>query len=162
MKRLLASAALTFAAAAFAQEAAAPAPEAPPSAEVIKQVVEFLEHGKDRGPALIDAVPCLKVDQTKGSPTQFQCLEPVTGPVSKGTTVFAWLQWYVPKDGKYEDITIQVLHGSEIRQTIDLPLSGFGRTRGWRGANLSKPGKWTFKIRKGDRELGAASVDVAG
>ena len=165
MFRTIITAIVTASALAFAQEAApAPAPPVntapPPESAMIKQVMEYLETGKDRGPALLDVIPCIKVDQTKGSPTQFTCIEPVTGKVNKGTTVFAWLQWYVPKDGKYDDVTIQVLHENEIRQTIDVPVAGFGRTRGWRGANLSKVGKWTFKVRRGDKDLGSATVDV--
>lgn len=160
--------ALLCAASTFAQEpAAAPAPAEnaapagpPPPADQIKAVVDYLENGKDRGPALLDVVPCLKVDNTKGSPTQYQCVEPVTGPVKKGTTVFAWLQWYCPKDGKYEDVTLQIFHEGTHRQTIDVPVTGFGRTRGWRGANLSKVGKWSLKVFRGTQELGGTTVDV--
>lgn len=157
---LLAAAALSSL--AFAQDAgtAAGPVEPPPSAEMIKKVVDYLENGKDRGPALLDVIPCTKVDNTKGSPTQFQCIEPVTAAVKKNTTVFAWLQWYCPKDGKYEDVQVQFLHEGQVRQTIDVPVSGFGRTRGWRGANLSKVGKWTVKVSRGDKDLGSATVDV--
>lgn len=151
---------------AFAQDggtAAAPAApaEPPPSAEMIKKVVDYLENGKDRGPALLDVIPCLKIDNTKGSPTQFQCTEPVTGPVPKNTTVYAWLQWYCPKEGKYEDVQIQFLHEGQVRNTVDVPVSGFGRTRGWRGLNMTKVGKWTIKITRGDKELGSATLDIA-
>ncbi|MFZ5440628.1 MAG: hypothetical protein ACOZQL_11515 [Myxococcota bacterium] len=159
---LLAAAVSSF---AFAQEAAPAAPtgpvEPPPPADMIKKVVDYLENGKDRGPALLDVIPCVKVDNTKGSPTQFQCIEPVNGSVKKGTTVFAWLQWYCPKDGKYEDVQVQFLHEGQVRQTIDVPVSGFGRTRGWRGANMAKVGKWTIKVSRGDKELGSTTVDVA-
>ena len=134
--------------------------EPPPSAEMIKQVVDYLENGKDRGPALLDVIPCLKIDNTKGSPTQFQCVEVATGPVKKGTTVFAWLQWYCPKEGKYEDVQIQFLHEGAVRQTVDIPVAGFGRTRGWRGNNFNKIGKWTIKVSRGDKELGSVAVDV--
>ncbi|MBL8912386.1 MAG: hypothetical protein JNM17_16965 [Archangium sp.] len=147
-----------------AQPAAAPLPGSsgpPPKPEVIKEVVDYLENGKDRGPALLDVIPCTKVDNTKGSPTQFQCIEVVSKPVAKNTTVFAWLQWYCPKDGKYEDVSIQFLHEGQVRNTVDVPVSGFGRTRGWRGANFNKVGKWTIKVMRGDKELGSATVDVA-
>lgn len=161
IRRFLLAAAALCSPLAFAQDAAPAAPvEPPPSAETIKKVVDYLENGKDRGPALLDVIACTKVDTTKGSPTQFQCIEPVTAPVKKSTTVFAWLQWYCPKDGKYEDVQVQYLHEGQVRQTIDVPVSGFGRTRGWRGANLNKVGKWTIKVSRGDKELGSATVDV--
>ncbi len=157
--------ALSFSLSAFAQDAgvaAAPAgpPEPPPSAAEIKRVQDYLENGKDRGPALLDLIPCLKVDQTAGSPTRYQCVEPVTGPVPKGTTVFAWMQWYTPKDGKYEDVKLQFFHENEVRQTIDLNVSGYGRTRSFRGQNLLKVGRWTIKLSRGETEFGAATVDV--
>ncbi|MCA2978874.1 MAG: hypothetical protein INH37_11350, partial [Myxococcaceae bacterium] len=77
--------ALAFALAlpALAQDPSAP----PPTADELKRVLDYQDNGKDRGPVLLDVVPCLKVDQTKGSPTQFTCIEPLTGPVKKGTAV---------------------------------------------------------------------------
>ena len=167
MRRSVAAAALLFATLAFAQDAgtaAAPAPtgpvEPPPSAELIKKFLDYQENGKDRGPALLDLIPCVKVDSTKGSPTQYQCIEPVGASVPKGTTVFAWLQWLCPKDGKYEDVSIQFLHEGQVRKTVDNPVVGFGRTRGWRGENFNKVGKWTIKVMRGDKELGTAAVNV--
>jgi hypothetical protein len=129
MRRFVIAASL-FASLAFAEdkkeepkkeEPAAPAGPVgpPPKADVIREVVDYLENGKDRGPALLDIVPCLKVDNTRGSPTQFQCVDPVKAAVPKNTTVFAWLQWYCPKDGKYEDVQIQFIHEGTVRQTID-------------------------------------------
>lgn len=135
--------------------------EAPPSAEQIKKFLEYQEKGAASGPVLLDLIPCVKVDSTKGSPTQFQCIEPAGTSVPKGTTVFAWLHWMVPKDGKYEDVTIQFLHEGQVRKTVDNPVVGFGRTRGWRGENFNKVGKWTIKVMRGEKELGIASVNVA-
>lgn len=173
LRRLALLAVFTLAASAFAEDkkdekAAAPAADAkapdnrpPPSAQAIRDVIDYLDNGKDRGPALLDVIPCLKVDNTKGSPTQFQCVEPITAAVPKNTTVFAWLQWYCPKDGKYEDVQIQFMHEGQVRQTIDVPVAGYGKTRGWRGANFNKVGKWTIRVSRGDKELGTATVDVA-
>jgi len=162
---------LSVATLARAQDAGVPDPgtapavaaplEPPPDAQMIKKVVDYLENGKDRGPALLDIVPCTKVDSTKGSPTQFQCVEPITKAVPKGTTVFAWLQWMCPRDGKYEDVQIQFLHEGQVRQTVDLPVAGLGRTRGWRGSTFNKIGRWTIKVSRGDKELGSATVDVS-
>jgi hypothetical protein len=160
--RFVVAASLFVSSLALAQDAGTPSGpvEPPPSAEAIKAFLDYQENGKDRGPALLDLVPCVKVDSTKGSPTQYQCIEPVGASVPKGTTVFAWLQWLCPKDGKYEDITIQFLHEGQVRKTVDNPVAGFGRTRGWRGENFNKVGKWTIKIMRGDKELGSANVNV--
>lgn len=165
-QKLIAAAALSLSFTAFAQDAGVAAPpaaplEPPPPAAEIKRVQDYLENGKDRGPALLDVIPCLKVDQTKGSPTQYQCIELVTGTVNKGTTVYAWMQWFTPKGGEYDDVRLQYFHEKEIIQTIDLALKGgFGRTRTFRGHNLTRVGRWTIKLTRGDKELGSATVDV--
>ena len=161
IRRPFLAATLIAATVASAQDAGTPAPAAPPSAEMIREVLDYQENGKDRGPALIELVPCLKVDNTKGSPTAYSCLEPVNGPVPKNTTVFAWLMWLCPKDGKYDDVVIQFLHEGQVRKTVDTPVAGIGRTRAWRGDTFSKVGKWTIKVLRGDKELGSVDVNVA-
>lgn len=161
MYRIVLAAVVSLAASALAQEAAAPAaPAQPPSADEIKRVLDYQDNGKDRGPALLDVIPCTKVDQTKGSPTQFTCIEPITAPVKKGTTVLAWVQFFCPKGGSYEDVSIQYLHEGQVRNTVDVKIEGLARTRTWRGHTLAKAGKWQIKVLRGDKELGATSVTV--
>lgn len=171
IRRLFVAVALLTASFALAQDAgtatpvAAPAAPAapvapPPTAEQIKQFLDYQEKGAAAGPVLLDLVPCTKVDSTKGSPTQYQCVEAVGATVPKGTTVFAWLQWMVPKDGKYEDVQIQFLHEGQVRKTVDNPVAGFGRTRGWRGENFNKVGKWTIKVIRGAQEFGTVDINV--
>ena len=166
IRRTLLAAALLVASFAFAQDAGVAAAAAPaftgppPTAEAIKLFLDYQEKGASAGPVLLDLVPCVKVDSTKGSPTQYLCTEPVGASVPKGTTVFAWLQWLCPRDGKYEDVSIQFLHEGQVRKTVDNPVVGFGRTRGWRGENFNKIGKWTIKVMRGDKELGSANVNV--
>jgi hypothetical protein len=167
LRRIAVAAALSVSALAAAQDAGVPAAPAappyegaPPTAEMIKKVLDYQEKGAAAGPVLLDLVPCLKVDNAKGSPTQFQCIEPVGDKVPKGTTVFAWLQWLCPKDGKYEDVQIQFLHEGQVRKTVDNPVAGFGRTRGWRGENFNKVGTWTIKVIRGAQELGSKTVNV--
>ncbi|MER2567065.1 MAG: DUF2914 domain-containing protein [Myxococcaceae bacterium] len=161
--RALFSAGVVAASLAFGQDPApaAPAGPPPPSADEIKRVMDYQDNGKDRGPALLDVVACLKVDQTKGSPTIFTCIEPVTGPVKKATTVNAWIQFFCPKGGKYEDLKVQWLLGNEVRQTTDFTVEGLARTRTWRAHTPPKPGKWTIKIVQGEgKELGSTTFTV--
>lgn len=136
------------------------AEEAAPTPEEIRRVLDYQENGKDRGPILIELVPCLKVDTTKGSPTAFNCVDPVAGPVKKGTTVNAWMAWFCPKGGAYEDITVQFLHEGQVRQTVDLKVEGLSRTRTFRSHTLGKTGTWQIKIARGDRELTTATITV--
>ena len=162
--RLIAVLAAVFATSTFAQEAAAPAaaPAPPaPTADEINKVLDYQDNGKDAGPILLKIVPCTKVDNAKG-PTQFTCIEPITGPVKKGTVVNAWVQFFCPKDGKYDDVTIQWQLDGTTRTTTDVSVAGLGRTRTWKASTLTKPGKWTIKLMRGDKELGSANVTVEG
>jgi len=136
----------------------APAPAVPTAAE-IKKVLDYQDNGKDVGPVLLDLVACNKVDQAKG-PTQFHCIEPVSGPVKKNSVVSAWLQFFCPKDGKYEDITVQYLFDGQIRNTYDVSVASLGRTRTWKSSTLGKSGKWTIKVLRGSAELATANVTV--
>ena len=139
----------------------APAPgPALPSAQEVKRVLEYHENGKDLGPVLLDLVACLKVDTTKNSPTIYNCLEPVSGPVKKGTVVAAWTSWFSPKGGTYEDLSIQFLHEGQVRSTVDLRVEGGWKTRNYRSASLTKVGTWQVKVLRGEKELGAVKVLV--
>lgn len=134
--------------------------EPPPPADEINRVLDFYFNGKDRGPALTALKACLKVDGNKDSPTRFECLEQVTGPVKKGTLVHLWTTFFVPEGGNYDDVRVQFLHGSEVRSTIDLKLDKSMRSRTWRSQGMTKTGKWTLRVMRGDKELGSTNVTV--
>jgi len=151
---------------ALSQQAApSPAPaapvEPPPPADEIKRVLDYQENGKDRGPALLELVACTKVDNTRSNDTVNTCIEPVTDPVKKGTTVFAWTLWFCPKGGRYEDVMIQFVHEGTVRNTVDVTIQGLARTRTWRGHSLTRPGTWEIKVLRGDKVLGATTVQVS-
>ncbi|MHB8879137.1 MAG: hypothetical protein ACYC8T_36015, partial [Myxococcaceae bacterium] len=133
--------------------------EVPTQAEA-KKVLEYYYHGKDKGPLLLELVACTKVDSGKNSPTKNECIEPVAGPVKKGTTVHAWTSWMVPLDGNYEDVIIQYLLDGQVRTTADVKISGGARSRTWRASTLSKAGKWDIKVLRGGTELASASITV--
>ena len=168
--KLLAVAALSsaqaFAQAPATKEAAPAAAAAPardvavPSAAEASKVLDYYYYGKDKGPLLLTLVACTKVDAAKDSPTKNECIEPVTGPVKKGTTVHAWTSWMVPEGGSYEDVVIQYIFEGQVRTTADVKLSGGYRARTWRASTLAKPGKWDIKVLRGTTELGTASVTV--
>lgn len=146
---------------AQADAGAAPKPvEPPPPADEINRVLDFYFNGKDRGPALIALKACLKVDGHKDSPTKFECLEQVSGPVKKGTLVHLWTTFFVPEGGNYDDVRVQFLHEKEVRSTIDLKLDKSMRSRTWRSQGMTKTGKWTLKVMRGDKELGSTQVTV--
>jgi hypothetical protein len=140
---------------AFAQDAGSTEP--PPPADEIKRVLDYYYNGKDRGPALVELKACLKVDSAKGSATLNECIEEVKGPVKVNQAVHAWLAWYVPKGGSYEDVSVQFLLNGEVRSTQDIKLEGEGRTRTWRTQAATKKGKWTVKVTYKGKELGSTT-----
>ncbi len=159
LHRVFAVLAVTAATFAVAQDAA-PAAPATPTADEIKRVLDYQDNGKDRGPVLLELTPCLKVDLTKGSPTQYNCVDPVGGPIKKNTTVNAWVAFFCPKGGSYDDLSIQFLHEGQVRQTADVKVEGFSRTRTFRSHQFGKPGKWQIKVLRGDKELASTNVTV--
>lgn len=152
---LLLAAAVLAPLSALAQAPAAPTPEE------IRKVSAYLNDGKDAGPILIDLTPCLTVDVKKGSPTQNDCTAEVQGKVKKGNKVYAWMKWFVPKDGKYEDVTVQWLLDGNVRATQDVSLSiaSMG-LRHYTAQNAAKEGSWEIKVSRGGKELGSAKFEV--
>lgn len=150
--RSLVAALLFVSSASFAAE--------PPTAAELKRFLDYEENGKDLGPVLLEAVACLKVDTTKGSPTAFTCVEPVTGPVKKGTVVHLWTLWFCPKGGKYEDITVQFSADGKPQAAQPVSIEGQGRTRNWKAQGMKSAGKWTAAVSRGGKELAQVAITV--
>jgi hypothetical protein len=143
-----------------AEKPAQPA-QPPPPADEIKRVLDYYYYGKDRGPALVELKACLKVDSVgKDANSKNECIEPVTGTVKKDTTVHGWTMWYLPEGANYDTVSMQFLHGDDVRSTVDLKLNTVGRTRTWRSSAVTKKGKWTIKVKDGSKELGSTSFTV--
>lgn len=138
----------------------ADAPPAP-SPEELKKVIDYYNNGKDAGPILAEIKPCITVDTKKGSPTQWDCTEPVSGKVKKGTPVNAWMNFLVPKEAKYEDLSVQWSVDGVVRTTQDLSLknSAVG-ARTYLVSTINKPGKWEIKVLQGTKELGKAVFEA--
>ena len=132
-----------------------------PSGEEVKKVIEYFNIGKDQGPILAELKPCLTVDSKKGSATIWDCTEPVAGKVKKGATVHAWMNWLVPKDSKYDDLTIKWIFDGDTRNATDLSLTSAAiGARYFKSHTVDKVGKWEIKIVRGGKELGTAKFEV--
>lgn len=159
MLRLTASAVFFFNLAALAQDAGTAGPAAPPPpADEVRRVLDYYFNGKDRGPTLVELHACLKVDSAKDSPTRFECVEEVKGPVKVNTMVHAWTMWFLPKGANYDDVTVQFAHEGTVRSTIDVKLDTEMRARTWRSQNLTKKGKWTISVVRAGAVLGTTTV----
>ncbi len=140
---------------------AARAQSADPTPEEIRKVNEYFQNGKDKGPILAEVKACMAIDTKKDSPTIWDCSEEATGKVKKNAVVNAWMNWLVPKDGKYDDVMIQYLHEGTVRTTLDLTLSTPStRARLYKAATANKSGKWEIKVLRGGKELGSAKFEV--
>jgi hypothetical protein len=147
-----------------AAESPVPPQVADITADEAKRVTDYLANGKDKGPLLVELVACLSIDAKKGSPTLWECTEPVSGPVKKGATVHGWTSWLLPKDGKWDDVAVQYVFEGQPRNTFDLTLDGtawgVARARSFKSASLTKSGKWEIKILRGTKELKSVTVQV--
>ena len=112
MKPLFAIAALALAVTARAEA---------PTADEINKVYDYFKTGKDTGPVLLELEPCLKAGKKPGD-DHMSCLEEVTGPVKKGTAVSAWMRWFAPQGGKYEDLSVQFVLAGEVKSTKDFSV----------------------------------------
>lgn len=134
--------------------------EGQPTPEEIAKVMGYFQGGKGQGPVLTDFKACLTIDNRKDSPTRFECLEPVSGAVKKGTVVHAWTSWFVPQDDKYDDITVQFVHEGSVRATQDILVTTAYRTRSYKTLTLSKPGRWEIKLMRAGSLLATSEILV--
>jgi hypothetical protein len=154
--------AMTCATSAFAQEAA-PAPALPtppqPSADEIRRVTQYYLNGVAGGPVLLDFLLCTKV--VKGADSKLICESEYGATAKKGDAVSAFLRFFAPKGGKYEDLRVKFVHNGELRKMDDLTV-----TESWTGSatyktvSLSKPGSWEIQVTRGDVVLGSKTLTV--
>lgn len=133
----------------------------PPDAEAVRRVWHHFYSGQGRPPILVEAKACLKINTEKGTPGRFTCALPVSGPVPRGSLVYAWMSWLVPLGDADDQAIVQFIHEGTVRTTKDIRLRGGGlKTRFWKGARLYKLGTWEIVIRRGDEELKVMTVVV--
>lgn len=154
-KLALALVVTAFALPAFAQEAA----PAAPTAEEIKRVTEYFLKGKDVGPVLMDFIPCKKTG--KNADGKLMCEEPLGATAKKGDPLIAFVKFFVPKGGKYEDLKIKFLLNGEVRSTSDFTLTeAFSGYSNYKQTTASKPGTWEMHVLRGETLLQTAKITV--
>ncbi len=159
---LVVAASLVFAASVAAQDAA-PAPAAPPppapTADEINRVTAYYLGGKDGGPVLIEFSLCSAIG--KNDQGKLACDGPMAGTAKKGDVLNAFVKFFAPKGGKYEDLKVKFLHNGEVRSTSDFTV-----TESWTGysnykrTTLSKPGTWDIEVLRGETVLSKKSITV--
>jgi hypothetical protein len=141
-----------------AMPAPMPTPPAPSAAE-IKRVTDYYVHGVEGGPVLLDFQLCTKV--SKGADNKLFCESEFGATTKKGAAVSAFLRFFAPKGGKYEDVRVKFVHNGELRKMDDITV-----TESWTGSStyktaaLSKPGAWEIQVTRGDVVLASKTIQV--
>jgi hypothetical protein len=163
--------ALCVSSAAFAQAPPAPPAGAPgeaevtpplppppaPTADEINKVTAYYLRGKDGGPILIEFKLCGTIGKTPEG--KMACDDELGDTVAKGEPVNAFVRFFAPKGGKYEDLKVKFLFNGEVRSTSDFTV-----TESWTGyANykrtaVTKAGTWDVEVLRGDKVLAKKSI----
>jgi hypothetical protein len=153
------------------EQATPPAPAPPPAApaassttpaptrDEILRVVEYFDRGKGQGPVLLELTPCLKIDKPEGERKK-RCVEPITAKVQKRTTAYVFLRFLVPRDDRYDDITVEWTRDGEVVGTSAVSVATSWSYGVWKARALTRAGKWTVSVRRGDAVLDKADIIV--
>jgi hypothetical protein len=163
MIRIVTIAAL-FTTAALAQApAAAPAPsnEPPPPAptsDEVNKVIAYYNRGAAAGPVLMEFSLCTKAERVEG---RLACIEKLPPKIKKGDTIIAYVKFFAPKGGKYEDIKVKFMLDGEVRSTSDMSVTeAFSGYANYKQSTASKAGKWEIQVLRGEKVVGTQSVQV--
>lgn len=135
--------------------AAAP-PEAPSAAE-IQRVYEYWSTGKEAGPILLSIELCADVEKVDG---KWACKAPLAQPAKKGDDAVVLFKLFVPKDGAYDDVKLDVSVDGESKLTKSYAVQASWSYGTYAKTKLTKAGAWDVKITRGDKVLGTARIDV--
>jgi hypothetical protein len=127
---------------------------ASPQPKTLKEAVDYYYSGQNEGPVLVDTRVC-KVIHSLDCKT---VLNPNAVPM--GETVNVWMQFFVPKDGVYDDIMVEYAHEGVPRTLTPHKIQGSIRYRVIDKQKLDKPGKWTISVKKGTTSLKKIDVQV--
>jgi hypothetical protein len=149
--------ALCLPAAALAQEAAAPPPA--PSADEINKVTTYYLTGKDAGPILIDFRLCGAIG--KNAEGKNVCENELGDAAAKGDQLNAFVRFFAPRGGKYEDLKVRFLLDGEVRTTSDFTVSeSWTGYTNYKRTTMGKAGTWEVEVVQGDKVLAKKKVAV--
>jgi hypothetical protein len=132
----------------------APGVMAAPSAESVKETVDYFYNGQEQGPILIDASLCQSVENLECTAQ----IDPAS--IGAGDTVNVLMQFFVPKGAVYDDIIVEYTHEGVPRRLTSHKIEGSIRYRVLNRYTLSKPGEWSITIKKGTQNLKIMDLNV--
>jgi hypothetical protein len=137
-------------------EAALPPPPAP-TADDINKVTAYYLRGKEGGPILIEFKLCGAIGKTPEG--KMACDGELGDTIAKGEPVSAFVRFFSPRGGKYEDLKVKFVHNGEVRSTSDFTV-----TESWTGyanykrTTVNKVGTWDVEVLQGDKILAKKSI----
>ena len=144
--------------AAPAPLATAPPPPAP-TAEEIQRVTAYYQHGAAGGPVLLGLQLCAEVG--KNVDGKLECTVELPARAKKGDKLTAFVRFFAPKGGRYDDVRVRFLLDGEVRSTSDMTVTeswtGYGN---YKTTTASKAGTWVAQVLRGDAVLASRNVTV--
>ena len=152
------------ASAALAEDpaAATPPPTPPPpapTADEINRVTAYYLHGKDGGPIMLEFKLCAAIG--KNAENKNTCDGELGDTIKKGDAIVAYVRFFAPKGGKYEDLSVRFSHNGEMKST-----STFSVTESWTGYSnykrntAGKVGAWDVEVLQGDKVIAKKTVNA--
>jgi len=127
---------------------------AAPSAQTVKETVDYYYNGQNEGPILMEARVCQTVENLECT-AEFD-----PNSIGVGDTVNVLMHFFVPKDGIYDDIIIEYTHEGVPRRLISYKIEGSIRYRVLSKYALNKLGEWAISIKKGKENLKIFELEV--
>ncbi|MDJ0831822.1 MAG: hypothetical protein QNI92_18355 [Desulfobacterales bacterium] len=127
---------------------------AAPEASAAKEVVDYFYNGQEEGPILVDAKLCKTVEKLDCA----DVLDPAA--VAKGESVKVWSQFFVPKDGIYDDIFVEYKLEGMPRRLNARKVEGSIRYRLVDTYKPDKVGQWKITIKRGLTDLKTFELEV--
>lgn len=138
---------------------AARAIAAGPTADEINKVTAYYLKGKDAGPILIEFRLCGEIGKSpEGKNT---CEAELGDTAAKGDQVNAFIRFFAPRGGKYDDLKVRFVKNGEVQSTSDFTVgeSWTGYTN-YKRTKVGKPGTWDVEVLQGDRLLAKKTLNV--
>ena len=125
-----------------------------PTAEMVKEVVDYYYTGQKEGPVLTEVKLCTSVKD-------LECVDSIdTGSVPLGKPIKVWMRFLVPKGSTYDDILVEYKYENTPWRVLPHKIESSIRYRLVDTYTLEKPGNWTVSVKRGASVLKSVNLIV--
>ena len=125
-----------------------------PTAEMVKEVIDYYYTGQAEGPILTDVKLCTTIADKECEDS----IDPNSVPI--GQPVKVWMRFLVPKGSSYDDILVEYNYNNTAWRVLPHRIEGAIRYRLVDTYAMQKPGAWTINIKRGSETLKSIAVNV--